>query len=171
MILATDHMTSPSNIVEKPTVEQQRHAAVALAVGASQQQHAERQHHDAVECDVGLAERVFEHVDFGTGRRRADDEEPEQRTEARNQDGRVEQELRPPNPDGRRPDHECDGYHQEGVEGDEEDICRPRERIYPMQPGVDADRRTSEVERERYGEAEPRRGAAYQAPCASQSPW
>jgi hypothetical protein len=117
---------------------------------------AEREHQDATQGNVSLAERVLEHVDFTARSGRVDDEEPEKRAEADHQDGGVDRELRPAHFDGRGPDHERDGDAQEWVEREVENVGRSGEGVAVVQPGVNADADADEVERDCRRQAGPR---------------
>ena len=99
------------------------------------QQHAAGEHHQAVEPDVGLGQRVLEQVGFalglGGGR---DHEEPEEGAESQHQDRGVEPEAQPLHAHRRRADHRQDRREDQRIEREEEQVAERRKRIDAVQP-------------------------------------
>ena len=86
---------SARNIVEKPSVSSPSVRRRSGPPAAVHQQHAEGHHHEAVQRDVGLGQRVLDDVGVAPGGGGTDDEEPEECAEPEYQDRAVEGEAPP----------------------------------------------------------------------------
>ncbi len=159
--MAGDLGHRPHDITEqhgrKADRKQQWHAAPVLVGGAGQQQHAQRKHQNAVQRDVGLAQRVLDQVDFSARLGRPDDQEPEERAKAGHQNHRIEHELAPSHAHGGGADHEAHRHHEEGVKGDVEKIGRTRKRVALVHPRIHADRGADKIKAQRHRQAGPGR--------------
>ena len=141
----------PENVAEehggKAGQKQQRHPPAA-----GEQQHAEHQEQHAVERRIAEAERLAQEVEFRGRGRGPDDQEPEKRAEADDEDGAVERELHPWHAHGGRADERDRREREHHIEGAVAHVRRPREGIHVMQPGNRGDGETEQVQAQRHRE-------------------
>ena len=140
----------------KTAEQQHRHSPAAFAARAREQHHPEHQQQNAVEGEVGLAQRFLQQAQLDVRGRRVDHQEPEERAEADGEYRGIERQLDPRHAHGSGADHVERRGPERQIEGAEEEIGGTRKRIATLQPRDRADHNTDEIKTQREGKPEPR---------------